>query len=146
MHNHVNFFLFQFIKLHLTIIIIGVIGETSMHMDISLKNVNLGLPTSLEGRYDTQDKSLYLIKPFDVQVYLYVYVYVHIYMYIYMYICIHICINMYTYIYTYIYTLPLFSDRFILLNSVVFHNCSTCFTVILALLRFLYVQFLIIVL
>jgi hypothetical protein len=104
MHNHVNFFLFQFIKLHLTIIIIGVIGETSMHMDISLKNVNLGLPTSLEGRYDTQDKSLYLIKPFDVQVYLYVYVYVHIYVYIHVYMYTYMYKYVYIYIYIYIYT------------------------------------------
>jgi hypothetical protein len=63
-----------------------------MHMDISLKNVNLSLPTSIKEKYDMQGKNLYLIKPFDVQVYLYIYIYIYIYM------CIYLCMYIYMHV------------------------------------------------
>lgn len=46
----------------------GIIGETAMHLDISLTNVNVGMPLSVQDKYLVEGRSLYLIKPLDVQV------------------------------------------------------------------------------
>jgi hypothetical protein len=39
-----------------------------MHLDISLTNVNVGMPLSVQDKYLVEGRSLYLIKPLDVQV------------------------------------------------------------------------------
>ena len=39
-----------------------------MHMDISLSNVNVGMPLSVHDKYSIEGRSLYLIRPFDVKV------------------------------------------------------------------------------
>ena len=61
----------------------GIIGETAMHLDISLTNVNVGMPLSVQDKYLVEGRSLYLIKPLDVQVvalcYRYEYCYCHCY-------------------------------------------------------------------
>jgi hypothetical protein len=55
--------------LHPTSLLIpGIIGETAMHLDISLTNVNVGMPLSVQDKYLVEGRSLYLIKPLDVQV------------------------------------------------------------------------------
>jgi hypothetical protein len=46
----------------------GIIGETAMHLDISLTNVNVGMPLSVQDKYLVEGRSLYLIMPLDVQV------------------------------------------------------------------------------
>jgi hypothetical protein len=39
-----------------------------MHLDISLTNVNVGMPLSVQDKYLVEGRSLYLIMPLDVQV------------------------------------------------------------------------------
>lgn len=39
-----------------------------MQIDISLSNVNVGMPVSVTDRYLVEGRSLYLIRPFDVKV------------------------------------------------------------------------------
>ena len=39
-----------------------------MQMDISLSNVNVGMPLSVHDKYLVEGRSLYLIRPFDVKV------------------------------------------------------------------------------
>lgn len=39
-----------------------------MHIDISLTNVNVGMPLSVQDKYIVEGQSLYLIKPLDVMV------------------------------------------------------------------------------
>ena len=51
-----------------------MIGESSMQMDISLSNVNVGMPLSVQDKFSVDGSSLYLIRPFDVKV-----VYAHCY-------------------------------------------------------------------
>jgi hypothetical protein len=50
------------------LVIKGLLGESSMYLDISLSNVNVGLPLSVEDKYNTTERNLYLIKPFDIKV------------------------------------------------------------------------------
>ena len=52
----------------LLFVFLGIIGETSMQMDISLSNVNVGMPLSVQDKYLVEGRSLYLIRPFDVKV------------------------------------------------------------------------------
>ena len=73
----------------------GIIGETAMHLDISLTNVNVGMPLSVQDKYLVEGRSLYLIKPLDVQVVAlcYRYEYCLYYCYCYCYCDIHIAIG-----------------------------------------------------
>ena len=49
-------------------IFVGIIGETSMFMDVSLSNVNVGMPLSVHDKCSVEGRSLYLLRPFDVKV------------------------------------------------------------------------------
>ena len=66
-----------------------------MHLDISLTNVNVGMPLSVQDKYLVEGRSLYLIKPLDVQVVAlcYRYEYCQCYCYCYCYCDIHIAIG-----------------------------------------------------
>ena len=39
-----------------------------MHMDVSLSNVNVGMPLSVHDKCSVEGRSLYLLRPFDVKV------------------------------------------------------------------------------